>query len=704
MAETTFKKYTLQNLDCANCAAKIETAVQQTQGVKFASVDFATTTLYLDADDFSAVQSTIQRVEPQISVLPHRTEAAVDEQFNVRKELILVLVAAGLFFLGLIFIDALRATPFGIAEWLVFGAAYLLSGWGVLTSAFRNIIRGQVFDEHFLMSIATIGAILIGELPEAVGVMLFYMVGEFAQELSVSRSRRSIQALLEVRPDKANVLINGQVKTLDPEMVPVGAELIVRPGERIPLDGEVIGGNSLVDTSALTGESRPRNVRNGESVLGGMINQTGVLTIRVTRPFEESSISRILELVQNAGSRKAKTEKFITQFARVYSPIVVALAAAVAILPPLFTGAPFSEWLYRALVVLVISCPCALVISIPLGYFGGVGGAARRGILVKGSNYLDILAAVRSVIFDKTGTLTQGAFRVTRSEPRNGYTEADLLQWAAQAEAGSNHPIAQSIREAQGEIATTPIGAYQEIAGKGVRASISGRELLAGSDGLLHHANVEHDADLCQVAGTVVHVAIDGEHAGYLLIADELKPEAHQAIRDLRSVGVEQIVMLTGDAEPVAQQVAHALGMDDYRAELLPEDKMQELEALMAVPNRTGKLAFVGDGINDAPALARADVGIAMGALGSEAAIETADVVIMTDSPAKVAEAIKIGRRTRTIVWQNIILALLIKSAFIGLGIIGIANMWMAVIGDMGVALLAVANAMRVLQVPHPDK
>ena len=704
MAETTFKKYTLQNLDCANCAAKIETAVQQTQGVKFASVDFATTTLYLDADDFSAVQSTIQRVEPQISVLPHRTEAAVDEQFNVRKELILVLVAAGLFFLGLIFIDALRATPFGIAEWLVFGAAYLLSGWGVLTSAFRNIIRGQVFDEHFLMSIATIGAILIGELPEAVGVMLFYMVGEFAQELSVSRSRRSIQALLEVRPDKANVLINGQVKTLDPEMVPVGAELIVRPGERIPLDGEVISGNSLVDTSALTGESRPRNVRNGESVLGGMINQTGVLTIRVTRPFEESSISRILELVQNAGSRKAKTEKFITQFARVYSPIVVALAAAVAILPPLFTGAPFSEWLYRALVVLVISCPCALVISIPLGYFGGVGGAARRGILVKGSNYLDILAAVRSVIFDKTGTLTQGAFRVTRSEPRNGYTEADLLQWAAQAEAGSNHPIAQSIREAQGEIATTPIGAYQEIAGKGVRASISGRELLAGSDGLLHHANVEHDADLCQVAGTVVHVAIDGEHAGYLLIADELKPEAHQAIRDLRSVGVEQIVMLTGDAEPVAQQVAHALGMDDYRAELLPEDKMQELEALMAVPNRTGKLAFVGDGINDAPALARADVGIAMGALGSEAAIETADVVIMTDSPAKVAEAIKIGRRTRTIVWQNIILALLIKSAFIGLGIIGIANMWMAVIGDMGVALLAVANAMRVLQVPHPDK
>jgi Cd2+/Zn2+-exporting ATPase len=704
MAETTFKKYTLQNLDCANCAAKIETAVQQTQGVKFASVDFATTTLYLDADDFSAVQSTIQRVEPQISVLPHRTEAAVDEQFNVRKELILILIAAGLFFLGLIFIDALRATPFGIAEWLVFGAAYLLSGWGVLTSAFRNIIRGQVFDEHFLMSIATIGAILIGELPEAVGVMLFYLVGEFAQELSVSRSRRSIQALLEVRPDKANVLINGQVKTLDPEMVPVGAELIVRPGERIPLDGEVISGNSLVDTSALTGESRPRNARNGESVLGGMINQTGVLTIRVMRPFEESSISRILELVQNAGSRKAKTEKFITQFARVYSPIVVALAAAVAILPPLFTGAPFSEWLYRALVVLVISCPCALVISIPLGYFGGVGGAARRGILVKGSNYLDILAAVRSVIFDKTGTLTQGAFRVTRSEPRNGYTEADLLQWAAQAEAGSNHPIAQSIREAQGEIATTPIGAYQEIAGKGVCASISGRELLAGSDGLLHHANVEHDADLCQVAGTVVHVAIDGEHAGYLLIADELKPEAHQAIRDLRSVGVEQIVMLTGDAEPVAQQVAHALGMDDYRAELLPEDKMQELEALMAVPNRTGKLAFVGDGINDAPALARADVGIAMGALGSEAAIETADVVIMTDSPAKVAEAIKIGRRTRTIVWQNIILALLIKSAFIGLGIIGIANMWMAVIGDMGVALLAVANAMRVLQVPHPDK
>jgi len=430
-----------------------------------------------------------------------------------------------------------------------------------------------------------------------------------------------------------------------------------------------------------------------------MINQSGMLTIRVTRPFAESSISRILEMVQNASSRKAKTERFITRFARVYSPIVVGVAAVVALVPPLVTGDPFSEWLYRALVVLVISCPCALVISIPLGYFGGVGGASRRGILVKGSNYLDTLAAVRTVVLDKTGTLTQGVFRVIRLEPRNGYNEADLLQLAVQAEAGSNHPIAQSIREAYGKEEAAKIDAYQEIAGQGVRATVGGRELLAGSDDLLHHADVEHDADLCEVGGTVVHIAVDGEHAGCLVIADELKPDSLEAIEGIRAAGVDRIVMLTGDVEATAQQVALKLGVDEYQAELLPEDKVEAVETLMSASDREGKLAFVGDGINDAPALARADVGIAMGALGSEAAIETADVVIMTDAPSKIAEAIQIGRRTRAIVWQNIILALLIKVIFIILGVMGIANMWMAVIGDMGVALLAVANAMRVMRV-----
>jgi len=695
------QKYSLQNLDCANCAAKIENAVQNTPGVNYASVDFATTTLYLDAVDFSVVQQTIQRVEPEVKILAKKEAPNDDEGFSLRKKLPPILVSGALFIGGLVFVEALRATPFGIGEWLVFGAAYLLSGWGVLTSAGRNISRGQVFDEQFLMSVATIGAILIGELPEAVGVMLFYMVGEFAQELSVSRSRRSIRDLLKVWPDHANLVIDGETREVAPESVQVGDRLLVRPGEKIPLDGEVVSGKSWVDTSPLTGESRPRSIELGDSVFGGTINQTGLLTIEVTRPFEESSISRILELVENAGSRKAKTEKFITKFARVYSPIVVGVAAAVAILPPLLTGASFTDWLYRALVVLVISCPCALVISIPLGYFGGVGGASRRGILVKGSNFLDTLAAVKTVVLDKTGTLTHGDFKVTQVKPRNGFSEADVLFFAAQAETGSDHPIAQSIRDAYGKVMDVSVDAYREIAGQGVLATVSGRDLLAGSDGLLHHAAIEHDVELCEVDGTVVHVAVDGEHAGALIIADELKSDANQAIQDLHMVGVEKIVMLTGDTDSTAQRVAAALGIDDYRANLLPEDKVDAVESLMQLNVQDGKLAFVGDGINDAPALARADVGIAMGALGSDAAIETADVVIMTDSPSKVAEAISLGRRTRTIVWQNIILALVIKVLFIALGVAGIANMWMAVIGDMGVALIAVANAMRVMHVPN---
>ncbi len=697
------QKYSLLNLDCANCAVKIENAVQKTPGVNFASVDFATTTLFLDTVDFPAVQQAIRRVEPEVKVLVKTERDTHIETLDVRKKLILILIAAGLFIFGLIFLNTLRATSYGIGEWLVFGLAYLLSGWSVLSAAVRNISRGQIFDEQFLMSVATIGAILIGELPEAVGVMLFYMIGEFAQELSVSRSRRSIRSLLEVRPDYANVLSDREIRQVAPDDVLIGDLMIVRPGEKIPLDGEVVKGRSRVDTSPLTGESRPQNFQIGDFVFGGMINQTGLLTIKVTRPFEESSISRILDLVENASSRKAKTEKFITKFARIYSPIVVGLAGSVAIIPPLLTGEPFSEWLYRALVVLVISCPCALVISIPLGYFGGVGGASRRGILVKGSNFLDTLAAVRTVVLDKTGTLTQGVFRVTRIEPRNGFSETDLLHYAAQAEVGSDHPIAQSIRDAYGGEMDNPLNEYQEIAGQGVLATVSGRELIVGSDGLLHNSDVEHDLDLCEVEGTVVHVAVDNKHAGYLVIADELKPDAHQAIQDLRNTGVNQIVMLTGDTKSSARQVAKTLNIDNYHAGLLPEEKVDVVELMMAADSHDGKLSFIGDGINDAPSLARADVGIAMGALGSEAAIETADVVIMTDSPAKIAEAITIGRRTKTIVWQNIILALIIKVAFIILGVMGIANMWMAVIGDMGVALLAVANSMRVMRVPSEE-
>ena len=693
-------KYLLQNLDCANCAANIENAVKQTPGVKFASVDFATLTLFVDATDFSEVLKSVNQVEPQIKIISKARGTDDAEAFNKGQRLAIILIAAIIFFGGLIFVDQLQNTPYGIGEWLVFGSAYLISGWGVLRSAAQNISRGQVFDEKFLMSVATIGAILIGELPEAVVVMLFYMIGEYAQELSVSRSRHSIRALLEVRPDHANMISDGEILEVAPEDIRIGEILIVRPGEKIPLDGEVISGSSWVDTSPLTGESQPRDIHVGDSVFAGTINQSGLISIRVLRPFEESSISRILELVENAGSRKARTEKFITKFARIYAPIVVVVAVAVALLPPLITGASFSEWLYRAMVVLVISCPCALVISIPLGYFGGVGGASKLGILVKGSSHLDTLASVRKVVVDKTGTLTRGVFKVTKIEPRNGFNDLDLLNFAAQAEVGSDHPIAQSIREAVGETKEIKFDNFREIAGQGVVAMVGGRNIIVGSDGLMHSTEVVHDIDLCDIDGTVVHVVVDGEHAGCIVIEDELKPDAVQAIQDLRQIGIDQIVMLTGDNETTAQKIAADLNLDEYRAGLLPEEKVEALETLILDDSHNGKLAFVGDGINDSPALARADVGIAMGALGADAAIETADVVIMTDSPTKISEAILVGRRTRAIVWQNIILAFLVKIGFIILGMVGIANMWMAVIGDMGVALLAVANSMRVMHLP----
>jgi Cd2+/Zn2+-exporting ATPase len=690
------QKYHLANLDCANCAAKIEEAIQKTPGVRFASVDFATTTLFLDAEDFLDVKDAIRRVEPAVRIR-EKVEYNAQGEFDLRRRVLPILLAVVLFSGGLIFYPGLDNTSSGYGLWLVFGSAYLVCGWGVLSRAGRNILRGQVFDEHFLMSVATLGAIAIGEMPEAVGVMLFYQVGEFVQDLSVQRARRSIRGLLEVKPDRANVLVDGEFQSMLPESVRVGDTIQVRAGEKIPLDGEVLNGTSLVDTSPLTGESRPRNARPGDSLMAGSINLNGMLTLKVTRPFAESSISRILELVESAGSRKAATEKFITRFAKVYSPMVVFAALGVAFLPPLLFGASLSVWIYRALVVLVISCPCALVISIPLGYFGGVGGASRRGILVKGSNFLDTLAAVRTVIFDKTGTLTQGVFQVTQVLPQNGFSETDLLYLAVQTEAGSNHPIAQSIREAYGEVKHEPIEHYQEIAGHGVQATIGGRDLLAGSDGLLHRENISHTMEMCDLAGTVVHVAVDGTHAGCLVIADQIKPDAHKTITDLRRAGIERIIMLTGDQQSTAQEVAQVLGVDDFRAGLMPEEKVEVVEQILA-ERSDGKVAFVGDGINDAPALARADVGIAMGALGSEAAIETADVVIMTDSPSKVVDAIRVARRTRAIIWQNIILALVIKAVFIALGVAGIASMWMAVFGDMGVALLAVANATRVLR------
>ncbi|PSB48548.1 cadmium-translocating P-type ATPase [Cyanosarcina cf. burmensis CCALA 770] len=622
-----------------------------------------------------------------------------DGEFNLKAELAPVVLVVILFTLGLIFEKQLHGTPYSVGEYLVFIPAYLLSGWNVLTSAGRNILRGRVFDENFLMTIATLGAIAIHLLPEAVAVMLFFRVGELFQEFAVGRSKRSIKSLLEFRPDYANLKANGEVKRVSPDEVAVGDIIIVKPGEKIPLDGKIVEGEAQLDTSALTGESVPRTAKAGDSVLAGMINKTGVLTIEVSKLFGESSVSKILDLVQNATSKKSESEKFITQFARYYTPVVVFLSLGVAILPPLLiAGADRYQWIYRALILLVISCPCGLVISIPLGYFGGVGGAAKRGILVKGSTFLDALTRVKTVVFDKTGTLTKGVFKVAQIVPKNGFTQDELLQLAAEVESHSNHPVAESIREAYGKkIDDSQVEAYEEIAGHGIRALVRHRLVIAGNDRLLHRENISHDR--CNVEGTVVHLAVDKRYAGYIAIADELKDDAFEAIQALKKQGVEQTVMLTGDNRAVAERVAQDLGLDAYYAELLPEGKVEAIEKLIFQSGKNNKkVVFVGDGINDAPVIARADVGMAMGGLGSDAAIETADVVIMTDAPSKVAEAIKIGRKTRQVVWQNIILAMSIKGVFILLGAFGLATLWEAVFADVGVALLAILNASRVLR------
>ena len=623
-----------------------------------------------------------------------------NEDGNHWRELWPVLVSGLLLLVGMVFNDALRNTPGRLAEYVVLLPAYLLCGWGVLTTAGRNVLRGRWFDENFLMTIATLGAIAIQELPEAVGVMLFYQVGELVQGLAVGRSRRSIQSLLAVRPDTANLQVGDAIQTVAPETVRVDDVILIRPGEKVPLDGEVLSGISRVDTSALTGESVPRSVVVGEPVLAGMVNQSGTLTVRVTRLFEESSITRILDLVENARSKKASTERFITRFARIYTPAVVFISLAVALVPPLLIpGATVATWTYRALVILVISCPCGLVISVPLGFFGGIGAAARQGILVKGATFLDALTQVKTVVFDKTGTLTQGQFQVTEIVPHKGLSDRQLLALAAHAESQSTHPVAQSIRQAyDGPINQAGVQDYEEIAGHGIRARVNGQIVLAGSDRLLHREAIPHDE--CVTKGTITHLAVDGEYQGRIHIADDLKPDAAVAVQQLQAQGIA-VHLLTGDSAFVAAAIAQQLGIAQVQAELLPEDKVAALERILAdVPGPHHKVAFVGDGINDAPVIARADVGIAMGGLGSDAAIETADVVIMTDAPSKVAEAIAIARRTHRIVWQNIGLALGVKALFILLGAVGLATLWEAVFADVGVALLAILNASRVLRNP----
>ena len=585
----------------------------------------------------------------------------------------------------------------GWAEMGVYLVCYAVIGWDIVWKAITNILHGQVFDENFLMTIATVGALILGEHSEGVAVMLFYQVGEWFQSYAVSKSRRSITSLMDIRPDYANIEKDGKLIQVDPEDVQIGDTIIVKPGERVPLDGKIIKGSSTLDTSALTGESMPREVEAGMEVISGCINQTGILTIQTTKEFGESTVAKILDLVENASDKKGRMENFITRFARYYTPVVVFAALALAVLPPLVTGQAFSIWIYRALTFLVISCPCALVISIPLSFFGGIGGASKIGVLVKGSNYLEALAYTETVVFDKTGTLTKGSFAVTEIQA-NGMTDEELLELAAYAEDYSNHPISLSIQKAYGKkIDNSRITDVQEIAGHGVQAVIDGMTVLAGNAKLMEREHIPYTAS--NAIGTVVYVAFDGRYAGCIVIADEIKADAPAAIKTLKAAGIRQTVMLTGDADAVGQDVARRLGLDRAYTELLPADKVDRVEELLKQKSERGMLAFVGDGINDAPVLARADVGIAMGALGSDAAIEAADVVLMTDEPSKIAAVMQIARKTIRISNENIVFALGVKFLVLILGALGRANMWATVFADVGVSVIAILNAIRAMRV-----
>ena len=622
----------------------------------------------------------------------------------MKKGLQKIIIGAVLFAVALLIPAEPAALKF--AAYLV---AYLVIGYKVLRKAWNNIKRGKIFDENFLMAVASLGAFVIGEYPEAVAVMLFYQIGELFEDYAVGKSRKSITDLMNIRPDYANLKIEGgDTKKVDPDEVKIGDIIVVKPGEKVPLDGIVTSGSSMLDTAALTGESVPRSVKEGEEILSGCINQNGLLEVKVEKEFGESTVSKILELVENATSQKARMENFITRFAAYYTPAVVGAAVVLAFLPPIligsgiigggagFTGALFSKWIYRALEFLVVSCPCALVISVPLSFFGGIGGASKIGLLVKGSNYLEAAAYAEYVVMDKTGTLTKGVFEVEEVVTCAKLSREELLKYAAYAEANSSHPISVSLREAYGEIDKSLIGSVEEIAGHGVTAEIDGHKVLVGNQKLMKRENIRFEEK--DIPGTVVHVAVDGNYEGYITIADQIKEDAAAAIKGLKARGIKT-VMLTGDSKAVAESVGKALGLDEVHAELLPENKVEEVEKLIAAKSKKGKLLFVGDGINDAPVLARADVGIAMGGLGSDAAIEAADVVIMTDEPSKMLDLMDIAKKTLSIAKQNVIFALTVKLLVLVLCAVGIVNMWAAVFADVGVSVIAILNAMRALKV-----
>lgn len=613
---------------------------------------------------------------------------------HINKIDVIVLAISAVFFTGAIFIDS----PFFV-KLTLFVAAYILSGGDILVKAARNLLKGKVFDENFLMSVATLGAFAIGQFPEGVAVMLFYKTGELLQEAAVGKSKSTIQSLLEIKPEYANIKSGDKVKRVSPDKVVPGDTILVKPGEKVPLDGIIIEGNSTVDASAITGESLPSDVGCEDEILSGTVNINGLLTVRVIREFKESAVSKILEMVQNAESKKSETEKFITKFAGFYTPVVVFAALFIALLPPVvLEGALFTDWIYRALVFLVISCPCALVISIPLSFFGGIGGGAKHGILFKGGNYLEAMNNIDTVVFDKTGTLTEGVFKVSDISPAENSTMGleKLLEIAACAESGSNHPIAQCILKEYGKTLNSErIKKYEEKPGYGIKIELDGKEVLAGNLKFMESRNIR--TNFQQDSGTVVHIAFGGKYAGYIQFEDEIKKDAKKAVERLKKAGVKKVAMLTGDNKEIGDKVGKALGMDIVHSGLLPEGKIEKLELIENEKKTKGKIVFVGDGINDAPVLSRADVGVAMGGIGSDIAIESADVVIINDEPSKIADAIEIAKRTRRIVWQNISLAFIVKGIFLVLGAGGLATMWEAVFADVGVALIAVINSMRVL-------
>lgn len=727
-------KLLLNGLDCANCANKIEDKVNKINGVKEATVNFSTTILTAELKEESIkdeiineIKSIVKKLEPHVKVEEktdskeiknntkactssccssdnhetskseihshsHEMRKASEGKIGILKDNWILIVGAIIYAIALLYNG-----NNSVISIILFVGSYLVIGGEVIITAIKNILRGEVFDENFLMSIATVGAFFIGEYPEAVAVMLFYQIGEVFQGYAVNKSRKSISSLMNIRADYANVLRNYKEVKVSPEEVSLEEIIVIKAGERVPLDGTVIEGKSFLDTSALTGESVPREVKIGDEVLSGAINNNGVLKVKVNKEYGESTVARILELVENASNKKAPTEKFITKFSKVYTPIVVCIAVIVAVVPPLFIkDATFSEWIYKALSLLVVSCPCALVVSIPLGFFSGIGSASKKGILVKGGNYLEALKESEVVVFDKTGTLTKGVFKVTDINAKN-ISEDELLEITAIGESNSNHPIAVSIAKAYGkEINKNEIESYKEVAGHGIEAVIKGKKVLLGNYKLMKSNNIFYDE--VDTIGTIVHISIDGEYKGNIVISDEVKENVKEALAELKSVGIKKTIMLTGDSKIVADKVASDIGIDEVHAELLPGDKVNKIEEILSKKSSNGKVLFVGDGINDAPVLARADIGIAMGGVGSDAAIEAADVVLMKDKVEAISEAIRVSRRTSKILWQNIIFALAIKIAVMILVIFGLTNMWAAVFADVGVTLLAVLNSMRIIR------